>query len=61
MSHEPLVSPENVYLPQLHIKLGVMKNVVKAMDKSPAAFHYLKAKFPNVSEAKIKEGIFIGP
>ena len=30
------------------------------MDKSFAAFHYLKAKFPKVSEAKIKEGIFIG-
>ena len=60
MSHEPLVSPENVYLPQIHTKLGVMKNFVKAVDKSPATFPYLKAKFPKVSEVKIKEGLFIG-
>jgi len=31
------------------------------MDKTGRGFEYLRTKFPNVSDAKIKEGIFIGP
>ena len=42
-------------------KLGLMKNFVKGMDKTGRGFKYLKNKFPNVSDAKIKEGIFVGP
>jgi len=38
-----------------------MKNFVKGMDKTGLGFEYLRNKFPNVSDAKIKEGIFIGP
>ena len=38
-----------------------MKNFVKAVDKSGRAFQYLRAKFQRLSEAKLKEGIFIGP
>jgi hypothetical protein len=38
-----------------------MKNFVKGMDKTVRGFQYVRNKFPNVSEAKIKEGIFIGP
>jgi len=30
----PLVLPEKIYLPPLHIKLGLMKNFVKGMDKT---------------------------
>jgi hypothetical protein len=58
---EPLVDSANILLPPLHIKLGVMKNFVKALDKSGPAFQYLTAKFPSISDAKLKEGIFIGP
>ena len=29
-----LVLPEKIFLPPLHIKLGLMKNFVKVMDKS---------------------------
>ncbi|XP_076659865.1 uncharacterized protein LOC143363151 [Halictus rubicundus] len=61
IKHEYLVESENVILPPLHIKLGIMKNFVKAMDKTGPAFEYLKTKFPTISDAKIKEGIFIGP
>jgi hypothetical protein len=57
----PLVAPEKILLPPLHIKLGLMKNFVKAMDKEGRAFSYLKEKFPRISDAKIKEGIFVGP
>ena len=58
---ELLVSAQNVLLPPLHIKLGLMKNFVKALDKDGKAFQYLCTKFPKISDAKIKEGIFVGP
>ena len=38
-----------------------MKNFVNGMDKTGLGFEYLRNKFPNVNDAKIKEGIFIGP
>jgi hypothetical protein len=50
-----------VYLPPLHIKLGLMKNFVKAMDRDGQVFLYFQRKFPRISNAKMKEGIFIGP
>ena len=37
-----------------------MKNFVQSMDKTGRGFEYVRNKFPNVSDAKIKEGIFIG-
>ena len=38
-----------------------MKNFVQGMDKTGRRFQYVRNKFPKVSDAKIKEGIFIGP
>jgi len=38
-----------------------MKNSVKAINQEEAAFTYLQEKFPRLSEAKLKKGIFIGP
>jgi len=32
-----------------------------AMNQEEAAFTYLREKFPRLSEAKLKEGIIIGP
>ena len=61
VKHEQLVDSEKNLLPPLHIKLGLMKNFVKAMDKNGEGFQYIKNKFPRISEAKIKEGIFVGP
>lgn len=58
---EPLVDPSNILLPPLHIKLGLMKQFVKALDKESACFEYLQEKFPEISDAKLKEGIFDGP
>ncbi|UYV69610.1 hypothetical protein LAZ67_6004089 [Cordylochernes scorpioides] len=57
----PLIDSENIYLPPLHIKLGLMKNFVKAMDRNASGFAYLKQIVSSISEAKIKEGIFVGP
>jgi IS4 transposase len=45
----------------MHLKVGLMKNFVKAMNQEKAAFTYLREKIPRLSEAKLKEGIFIGP
>lgn len=58
---EPLVDPAKIILPPLHIKLGIMKQFVKAMEKNGEAFKYLSEVFPGLSEAKIKEGVFTGP
>ncbi|UYV70517.1 hypothetical protein LAZ67_7003387 [Cordylochernes scorpioides] len=57
----PLIDSENIYLPPLHIRLELMKNFVKAMDRNASGFAYLKQKCSNMSDAKIKEGIFVGP
>jgi len=38
-----------------------MSNFVKGTDKRSCVFEYLRNKFPNLSEAKIKEDIFKGP
>ena len=59
--HKAMVGSSNILLPFLHIKLGLMKNFVKGMDKSESAFQEPWKKFPRVSEAKVKEGVFIGP
>jgi len=48
-------------LPPLHIKLGLMKNYVRALNKKGNAFKYLAMRFPYISEAKLKADIFVGP
>ncbi|KRZ05510.1 hypothetical protein T11_3579 [Trichinella zimbabwensis] len=59
--HQSLINPEKVLLPPLHIKLGIMKQFVKALDKNGTCFQYLCTQFPLLSDAKLKEGIFVGP
>ena len=56
-----LVEPTNILLSPLHIKLGLMKQFVKALNKDGDCFAYLGMKFPGMSDAKLKEGIFDGP
>lgn len=53
--HSPLVPTENIMLPPLHIKLGVVKNFVKKLNRDGRAYQYLRQIFPKLSEAKIKE------
>ena len=46
----------------LHIKLGLMKNFVKAMPTHPLnTVEFRCKKFPKVSKAKLKEEIIVGP
>ena len=54
LKENPLVDMNKVLLPPLHIKLGLMKNFVKALHKNGTAFQHL-------STAKLKEGISVGP
>lgn len=56
-----IVGVGNVVLPPLHIKLGIMKQFVKALDKNGDTYLHLRQVFPGLSEAKIKEGVFTGP
>jgi hypothetical protein len=56
-----VVDPQKVFLPQLHITLGLMKQFAKALDKNREYFKYLHDKFPSLSEEKLKEGIFVDP
>ena len=58
---EPLVDPRKVLIPPLHIKLGLMKQFVTALDKESAAFNCIQDFFPQLSEAKVKAGVFVGP
>jgi len=52
-----------VLLSPLHIKLGLIKQYVKALDRKKEegeCFKYLKKQFPKLSDEKITEGIFDG-
>lgn len=61
IEHPALVDKTKILLPPLHIKLGLMKNFVKAINRDGEGFAHLRQKFPRLSEAKIKEGVFVGP
>jgi len=41
VKNQPRVEPSKILLPSLHLKLGQMKNFVKAMNQEEAAFTYL--------------------
>ncbi|GBN25537.1 hypothetical protein AVEN_86749-1 [Araneus ventricosus] len=57
----PLAEPHKIIIPSLRIKLDLVKNLVKAMDKNGSSLKYLHEKLPRLSVANIKEGVFVGP
>jgi hypothetical protein len=59
--NEPLVKREKVLLPPLHIKLGLVKQYIKALNKEGQTFLFLKQFFPKISDAKLAGGILVGP
>ena len=59
--NEPLVPREKIILPPLHIKLGIMKQFVKALPVHGNCFNYICRVFPGMSNKKLKAGIFDGP
>lgn len=59
MDFDPLVEIDNILLPPLHIKLGIVQkfisHVLKAND---VAFDFLKGVFRKLSDGKLKKGLF---
>ena len=41
VENQLLVEPSKILLPSAHLKLGLMKNLAKAMNQEEAAFTYL--------------------
>jgi hypothetical protein len=73
---DSLIDQRNVLLPPLHIKLGIMTQLIKRFlqrdepatrrsldlpDRQNKVFAYLENFFANLSEAKITAGVFNGP
>lgn len=59
---EPLVPRNKIVVPPLHIKLGLMRNFVRAIEKTNIeAMEFLENMFPKLSRMKIHQGIFVGP
>ena len=50
-----------IVFPPLHLKLGLMKQLVKALDKDGDCFQYICKSFPSLSNEKLKAGIPDGP
>lgn len=48
-------------MPPLLIKLGLIKQFVKALNKDGECFKYIINGFPKLSYEKIKGGVFDGP
>ena len=62
IQHISLVNLNKVLMPPLHIELGLMKNLVKAMAKHGLnCFEFFYTNFSKLSQVKLKEGIFVGP
>ena len=59
--HEPIVSRDKIIFPPLHIKLGLMKQFVKALHLDGECFQHILRTFPGLSSEKIKAGVFDGP
>lgn len=60
--HDSQVDRSRILFPPLHIKLGVMKQFVRALkQRESEAFKYLSRTFPKHSQSKIDAGIFDGP
>jgi len=59
--NSPLVDRDRILFPPLHIKLGLIKQFTKALDKEGGCFTYMCQTFPGVTIVKLKAGIFDGP
>ena len=57
----PLVDKERVLLLPFHIKLGLIRNFVKALNQEGDDFKYLPLRFRCISKPKLKSGIFVFP
>ena len=59
--HEPLFDRNTILIPLLHIKLGLIKQFVEALDKNGDTFKYICRLLPSLTTGKSKASIFDGP
>ena len=59
--NEPIISRNKIVFPPLHLKLGFMKQFVKALKTDSDCFQYIVASLPGLSIEKKKAGVFNGP
>ena len=59
--NEPLVSRDCIMFLSVYIKLGLMKQFVKVLDKKVLCFKHICKMFPFLSIDKLKAGILNGP
>ena len=59
--HDPILSQEKILFPPFHIKIGLMKQFVKAMYSDGECFQHIVSAFPKLSFDKINAGNFDGP
>ena len=56
----PLLERSKIVFPPLHIKLGIMKQFLKALEKDGDCFKYICMKFSGLTIERLKAGIFDG-
>ena len=56
-----IISRDKIVFPPLHIKLGLMKQLVKALRLDSECFYHLVYTFPALTYEKIKAGVFHEP
>jgi len=50
--NQPLFKKDKIFLPPLHINLGLIKSYFEAMNKRGKGFKYLREKFPKLDDAR---------
>jgi hypothetical protein len=51
--YQPIVDKDKILLPLIYIKLELLENFIKAMNKCGHDFEYLREQFPKFSDAKL--------
>lgn len=59
--HKPLVCKENILLPPLHIKLGLVNKLFSKIYEQNEEVREVLRRLTRISEAKIKMGVYDGP
>ena len=59
--NEPIVSRNKIVFPPLHLKLGFIKQFVKALKTDSDCFQYTVTSLPGLSIEKKKAAVFNGP
>lgn len=59
-TNRKVYSLHKVLLRSFRIELELMNKLIEALDNDGDSFLYLQTNFPKLSDAKLKEGIFIG-